>query len=675
MNLISSEEQKLIISDLDKGLNVKCIASPGSGKTTTILLACTSLQKPSLVLSYNRKIVLDIREKLKSNSLYVQIETFHSYATKIFKKSISDDYSLTKTLSNDNVPKIKYYFEIIYIDEAQDMTIDYCKFINIIIEHNSFKDCQLIFIGDPRQSIYNFAGSSSEFLEAPEKYFSRTFEGKSFTRTFTERSLSKSFRLTNCMTTFLNTHFLKYPTTEIVPKNNDVSKPVEIMEYWKIIDIIPKILNKIEEYGSADNITLLFASTGKKLAKEIAAQLTFKNILIHSANNSDNVDIKFTENKLCFSTFHQYKGLENKCIFLFNFDENYYNYYNRGGSVDNNALYVALSRASEELILVKFKYANPLPDINRPLLLEQEINGIVKSNSRIWKNNLTILSKANSEIAYNVTDIIKFLPINVITEIMKDVEIETTYFPGINIPREFCGQNYKEDVSFIYGEAISIIFEYLTYGKIYKMEMIIDDHRFKKVPSELYFKKDKVLPILKNAITVYDMVKKDPDTLENKVRKYCKELFLIITICHSWFSNFYIINQIKNYNWVDEYFIDYVIDKFKEIEGAEYELYYKVGFSDFSYVADTLSRHVTTEKPIMIKGFVDGIRENILYEFKFTSRDSIDHIIQSICYANICSRNIDTIEIINYWTGTKRSIKYNKNNTTIQKILYTKFLS
>ena len=65
---------------------------------------------------------------------------------------------------------------------------------------------------------------------------------------------------------------------------------------------------------------------------------------------------------MVFSSIHQSKGSERKYCILFGFDDSYNKYYNKHESpyICPNTLYVACTRASEELLLIQSNDCKPL---------------------------------------------------------------------------------------------------------------------------------------------------------------------------------------------------------------------------------------------------------------------------------------------------------------------------
>ena len=79
MNL--TEEQSSIVSKVKEGVDVKINAYAGTGKTSTLVAVAKAVPKSGLYLTFNKKMVEEVREKLPP---YVDVRTWHSLAYRSF---------------------------------------------------------------------------------------------------------------------------------------------------------------------------------------------------------------------------------------------------------------------------------------------------------------------------------------------------------------------------------------------------------------------------------------------------------------------------------------------------------------------------------------------------------------------------------------------------------------
>lgn len=77
------------------------------------------------------------------------------------------------------------------------------------------------------------------------------------------------------------------------------------------------------------------------LENKIKAKLKYVNVHV-PISEDEALDEDIIRGKLVFSTFDQAKGLERKAVVVFNFDDSYFNYFNRSANknVCPNILYV-----------------------------------------------------------------------------------------------------------------------------------------------------------------------------------------------------------------------------------------------------------------------------------------------------------------------------------------------
>lgn len=203
-------EQSLIINP-EKWESSIITASAGSGKTSTIIRrAINQIEnvkdsqpwKCIAIISYTNKSKEDIRKQVKSlNGQNIISSTFHAFIikhifsfTSLFRnKEISFDFNYTVANKSDwcryirnnkKIPKTQaqygdYFFEYaihliksneniqiylkskfisIYIDEAQDNNEFQYNIVDEIIDLG----IQVVMVGDPNQTIYQFRGSESD---------------------------------------------------------------------------------------------------------------------------------------------------------------------------------------------------------------------------------------------------------------------------------------------------------------------------------------------------------------------------------------------------------------------------------------------------------------------------------------------------------------------------------
>jgi len=174
-----SPTQLAVIND-NKTKHIVVAAGPGSGKTRVLVHKLASLMlmedvkhEQLLMLTFSRAAATEFKKRLVgligNAANFIEIKTFHSYCFDLLGRvgslEKSDDI-LKETVAkirNGEVEANRITKTVLVIDEAQDMDADEFTLVNTLMEHN--EDMRVIAVGDDDQNIYEFRGSSSEYLE------------------------------------------------------------------------------------------------------------------------------------------------------------------------------------------------------------------------------------------------------------------------------------------------------------------------------------------------------------------------------------------------------------------------------------------------------------------------------------------------------------------------------
>lgn len=331
-------EQEEIILAISQRKNVKVTAVAGSGKTSTIL-GLIGLPLNILVFCYNNKLRNETIERL-SRMLddrepfgLFDIHTFHSYChTELREPLATTDIGIIKIVRNPGkyLEKVKDY-DVIIVDEVQDMTPEYQGLISILRSHTNSTLCLL---GDPRQAIYQFNGASEKFLEDPEKYFGIPFVSK---------TLSESFRLTRSMASFVNGMYSgQENVVPIVSKKENDFKPLIIQE--SASGHVEKIVDFVSKFNPGDIMILVYSVKRKpgRLPVRLANALSSSGIPVSFGNMSNESD-----KSVLILSYHQSKGLERKVVILLDLGAFYFDMTHEDHKKVPNLWYVAMTRASE----------------------------------------------------------------------------------------------------------------------------------------------------------------------------------------------------------------------------------------------------------------------------------------------------------------------------------------
>lgn len=174
-----SPTQLEIIKD-NESPHLVVTAGPGSGKTKVLVHKLASLMQLEdvkheqlLMVTFSRAAANEFKKRLKEliggASHFVQIQTFHAYCFDLLGKvgtlDLSQDIIQTacEKIRNREVEPNRITKTVLVIDEAQDMNADEFALVQALMEHN--ENMRVIAVGDDDQNIYEFRGSSAEYMK------------------------------------------------------------------------------------------------------------------------------------------------------------------------------------------------------------------------------------------------------------------------------------------------------------------------------------------------------------------------------------------------------------------------------------------------------------------------------------------------------------------------------
>ena len=171
-------EQEAICDAVQAGLHIVVLACAGCGKTTALLHAVQRRSSPSIFFEYNRRLHRDAQRK--ADELGIQNCVVTNYDTILVRHYDSHapqkgfHIAINEVLRCDTSPIFPLPdFELIVVDEAQDLADNYYRFLQKIIRDRSNHDVpvQIVLCGDERQTIYGFRGASSTYLTDPTRRY------------------------------------------------------------------------------------------------------------------------------------------------------------------------------------------------------------------------------------------------------------------------------------------------------------------------------------------------------------------------------------------------------------------------------------------------------------------------------------------------------------------------
>ena len=363
-NIKISDEQQIIVDNLLLGYNIIVDAVAGSGKTTTILWYSLKSSTKILVLTYNKRLKLETRSKVSELKLQnrVEVHSYHSMGVKYYDDQCFTDSGIIDIINKNYNRRKNYQYDVIIIDEAQDMTTTYFAFINKIIIDNG-KIPQLFIIGDKYQSIFTFNNADSRFITYAKQIFPSNTDTK-----WVNNDLKTSFRVTIPMANFYNNCIFGYE--KIISIKESSVKPTYFIcnTFGKFNLIIKEIMDLLKIYSPSDIFVLAPTIRSVKTpVRRLANELSTKGYEIYVSNgDEDRLDSDVIAHKLVFTTFHSVKGLERKVVFVYGMDNSYFTYFAKTLDVKicPNTIYVAITRATERLYMIHHFTKDYLPFIN-----------------------------------------------------------------------------------------------------------------------------------------------------------------------------------------------------------------------------------------------------------------------------------------------------------------------
>lgn len=631
-----SDEQKIVIDYL-KNYNVLVDSVAGSGKTTTNLyLAKEYPHHQLLLLTYNAKLKIETRQKVSVLGLNnMEVHSYHSFAVKYYGRECYTDTALKKMLkksqNNTHSPNISY--DIIILDESQDMSPLYYQLFCKIYQDNrlqSGKKAKICLLGDRYQSIYQFNSADPRFItQAPDLFNINKRDWK-------KTNLSYSFRVTHEIANFVNQCMLgeqrlnskrvtfkqpKYIVTDCFGSRFGISRGKskafkEIKHYLQIGYQPHEIFVLAPSVKNAKSPIRQLENDIKSLLRDIPVYVP--------VSDEEKLDQQVLKNKLVFSTFHQAKGLERKVVIVFNFDASYFQYFNKHRNPYEcpNELYVAATRARDHLILLHHYQNDFLPFINREQLQH--------TTRMTYHYKLYIRdSKKEKNRETSVTDLVKHLTLDTIDNCLQYLTLKRIRKKSdkIHIKSKTRQKYGYENVSEITGTAIPAYFEYQLKNTMNIFNLLGFGISNKSSMSCLSLGSD------------YAFISDDEDEHTTSIEKYPKEPDLsninlkkittreLLYLANKWcsFKNGFIfkLDQIENYNWLDEDKLSQCIDRLFNLgisEGAQFELK-----SQIENKKELFNRKII--------GYFDCVDGDNLYEFKCVSILKKEHILQLAIYA------------------------------------------
>jgi len=540
-------------------------------------------------------------------------------------------------------------FDIVIVDEAQDMNFIYYELVLQILR-NLTSSTQLIIMGDRKQSIYAFNRANSRFLtKAPQIY-----KGE-----FVRARLSISYRITKPMAEFLNKCCAGTLPIEAI-KNGPPVKYIVSNTFQPVGKY--EIDRFITQGYSYDDIFVLAPSvkSEKSPVRVLANALTDVRIPIYVPVSDDEVlDADVLRGKVVFSSFHQVKGLERAIVLVYNFDDSYFKFYARDEDPTSipNTLYVATTRASHALILFHDEANDYMLFLNKTRL--SMLCNVQFQHSRAFKGFKPAKPLGSKINKINATDLLKFVPVDIIADCMERVEKIQITSGGSILKIESkvfndSDKNLCESVSEINGIAIPSYFEKMMTGRMsiqrhLTINTLMDiQARISKQANQV---PDKGVCLIGDDAGYSDDEDDDSDADEdNKSVKPLdhemteSEIRELLQLSTQWCcdkSGFtFKKSQIRKYDWIPA-------PVFKTAHQRLTNLFALEPCSTMDQFEFEVQSLVFCGTNMAIVGFIDLIYTcrtmKNLYEFKVVNELTNEHVLQVVIYMWLCMKDVRQI--------------------------------
>ena len=145
----TDEQKNVMDAAFAKNRNIVVNAVAGSGKTTTISNIANACKDQSiLTLTYNKQLKDETKKKCDINlQENIDVYNFHSFVFHKYSECGKDDKGMEEVIRTAKQPTEPFSYDIIIIDEIQDMKLSFYKLIFKILKDNLQKDFRIIVLG------------------------------------------------------------------------------------------------------------------------------------------------------------------------------------------------------------------------------------------------------------------------------------------------------------------------------------------------------------------------------------------------------------------------------------------------------------------------------------------------------------------------------------------------
>ncbi|KAJ7278838.1 P-loop containing nucleoside triphosphate hydrolase protein [Mycena rebaudengoi] len=351
--------------------NVVVSARPGAGKTATAeAIVAANPDIPVAIITYSKRLQLSTEKRLQDYPR-ADVYTFHRMAGRLFSTVAHNDTILRELRKKRTWPVWRGpQYEIVVLDEFQDCTEELYwltyTFISSLTQ-NTGRAPRIVVLGDAKQAIYAFRGADARYLDLAPTTFSALSP-----HTWRNLPLSTSFRLSYANANFVNDVYLG---ESYIVGSHEGPPPVYIhADLANVRGLLDVLVPLIHQYGPANSAILAPHVRSNAQLSMLTNALTLAHGIPVAVSISDDMplDDMVLHGKVAVTTFHQFKGSERALVIVYGTEASYFKYLGRDLPDDRcpNAIFVALTRATTQLVIVHSDAAPAMPCVAWARLLE-----------------------------------------------------------------------------------------------------------------------------------------------------------------------------------------------------------------------------------------------------------------------------------------------------------------
>ena len=456
--------------------------------------------------------------------------------------------------------------------------------------------------------------------------------------------LSTSYRLTNSIGRFVNEYLVG---ENIIHTNKEGPEIIYLKDnIYMIVKKLTLIIQiEIENGLKPEDIFILAPSTKNKDLKLIENELVINGIPCYGTDNNNLNDVDLIKRKVVFSTIHQSKGRERKLVVVYGFDASYYQFYDKDKdpTICTSNLYVAVTRASERLILVHNNNYPALPCLKKAI---NDCDDIIMFNDEDKVVNIPKFNRTTSaKISTNIIELTKYLRLNNIEKVNELIDIFTVERED-DLFYEICNKiktkGVYEDVEKYTIILLKTLFELLVTENKTKIEKNMEDIKI--------LVDDDIVQLI-NEINIPEGCVITNELIE----EYLKLIIIYMCTNEGYISP---LKQIDKYDWIDRKDVKKILKDMINIIGYKNIKFDKMLKDDNnrSYVYET------KDKKITLNGKIDILTKDTVWLIKYADALTLEHKLEICIYAyvhKIIGTKYKYYQIYNIKTGEILKLQLN----------------